>query len=280
MATDAPHTLQQTNSSDPLAEMAAVLEPSRTIVFKQAGGEEVRFHLFEPAGSEAGAQGDQRRACFLTMHGGGWGGGNARRFYPFASHFAKLGMLGISLEYRLMKAGKTTVFDCVKDGRSAVRYLRAHTEDLGIDPRKIFVSGGSAGGHIAAGTALFEGIDEVGEDTGVSPAPDALVLYYPVIDTSAEGYGHAKCGPRWRELSPLHRVRPGLPTTLVFHGTGDTVTPFNGAKLFHQAMLDAGNRCELVTYEGGRHGYLLYDRAVFEDVMRRTEQFLASATEI
>lgn len=123
-------------------------------------------------------------------------------------------------------------------------------------------------------------IDEVGEDTGVSPAPDALVLYYPVIDTSAEGYGHAKCGPRWRELSPLHRVRPGLPTTLVFHGTGDTVTPFNGAKLFHQAMLDAGNRCELVTYEGGRHGYLLYDRAVFEDVMRRTEQFLASATEI
>jgi acetyl esterase/lipase len=129
---------------------------------------------------------------------------------------------------------------------------------------------------VAAATALCDGIDEAGEDTSVSSVPNALVLYFPVIDTSAEGYGNAKCGPKWRDLSPLHRVRPGLPPTIVFHGTGDTVTPFQGAKLFSAAMHKAGNRCELIVHEGGVHGYLMRDRAIYDFSLRKSAEFLAS----
>jgi len=186
-------------------------------------------------------------------------------------------MVGISVEYRLVQKGSgSTVFDCVKDSRSAMRYVRAHAAELGVDPQKIVANGGSAGGHLAAGTALFDGVDEAGEDTKVSCVPVALVLFFPVIDTSKEGYGAGKIGERWREISPLHRVKPGAPPTIIFHGTGDTVTPFKGAQEFQEAMRKAGNRCELVVNEGGVHGYLMRDRAIYEDTLRKTEAFLKS----
>ena len=260
-------------SLDYVGQLAAELEPTRVVVYKQVGGRDLHLNIFEPEGHQP----TDRRACFLTIHGGGWTGLEPRRQYPFAAHFARLGMVGISVEYRLAKpASGTTVFDCVRDGRSAMRYVRTHAAELGIDPQKIVANGGSAGGHIAAGTALFDGVDEAGEDTSVSSTPNALVLYFPVIDTSQDGYGNAKIGARWREISPLHRVRPGVPPTILFHGTGDTVTPFAGAQAFRDAMLQAGNRCELVATEGAAHGYLMRDRELYEQALRQTEAFLAS----
>lgn len=263
-----PPAVKRVNLVD---ELGARLEPSRTVVYKTYGERGLRLHVFEPAGHKAG----DGRACYLTIHGGGWAGGNVRRFYPFADYFARRGMLAISMEYRLTGMSGVTPFDCVRDGRSAVRYLRAHAGAMGIDPARIAVSGGSAGGHVAAGTALFDGIDAGDDDLAISPAPDALVLYYPVIDTSADGYGQAKCGPRWREISPLHRIKASVPPTLVFHGSGDTVTPFRGVERFREGMVLAGNRCDLVVHEGGVHGYFLYDLGLFESVMAQTAAFLA-----
>ena len=258
---------------DPVSEIAAKLAPTRTVVYKRVGDHALRLHIFEPKGFRS----TDRRTCFIAIHGGGWSGGEPRRFYPFAAHFADLGMVGISLEYRLInKKLGTTPFECAKDGRSAVRYVRQHAAELGIDPKRIVASGGSAGGHVAAATALFNGIDEAGEDTTVSCVPNALVLYFPVIDTSTEGYGNAKCGVRWQEISPVHHVKAGVPPTIVFHGTADTTTPFKGAQAFDQAMRQAGNRCELVVHEGGKHGYLMFDRKLYDESLQRTEQFLAS----
>lgn len=258
---------------DYVGQLAAKLEPSRVVVYKQVGERKLHLDVFEPEGHTKA----DRRAAFVTIHGGGWTGLEPRRQYPFAAHFARLGMIGISVEYRLFKPGTgSTVFDCVKDGRSAVRYIRAHAAEFGVDPQKIVANGGSAGGHLAAGTALFDGIDEAGEDVSVSCVPNAAVLFFPVIDTSTAGYGNKKIGPRWQEISPLHRVRPGAPPMILFHGTGDTVTPFPGAKGFCDAMVKAGNRCELVVDEGGAHGYLYRDREHYEDTLRKTEAFLAS----
>lgn len=251
------------------------LKPSRIVIFKTIGETKLGLHVFEPEGFKPGDQ----RPCFVAIHGGGWVSGDAERFYKFADHFAKLGYVGISVEYRLLsKTNGVTVYDCVKDGRSAIRYLRQHAAELGIDPHHIAVCGGSAGGHVAASTALFDDINEAGDDAKISCVPDALVLYFPVIDTSTEGYGNAKCGEKWQELSPLHRVKPGLPPTIVFHGTADTTTPFKGAKAFDEAMRKAGNRCELVVNEGGKHGYLMPSPKpeLFNEAMRRTEEFLKS----
>lgn len=258
---------------DAVGQIAGTLEPTRKVAYKKTGDTELLLHIFEPQGHKP----SDRRPCFLVIHGGGWSGMEPRRMFPFAQHFASLGVVGISVQYRLSNA-KTgfSVFDCVKDARSAMRHVRAHAAEFGIDPDKIVASGGSAGGHLAAATALFEGVNQATDDLKVSPVPNALVLLFPVIDTSTEGYGNAKIGERWREISPLHQVRTGVPPTIIFHGTGDTTTPFKGAKEFHDAMLKAGNRCELVVNEGGVHGYLMRTRELYDDTLRKTESFLSS----
>jgi len=262
----------RTKRSDPVDELARNVQPTRVVAYKTVGDRELSLHLFEPAGHKP----TDRRACFVAIHGGGWTGGEPRRFYPFANYFTQRGLLGVSVQYRLMKDRTNTPFECVKDGRYAIRWIRAHAAKLGIDPQKIVASGGSAGGHVAAATALFDGIDEAGEDTSVSCVPNALVLYFPVIDTSTEGYGNAKCGSGWREISPVHRVKPGAPPTIIFHGTGDVTTPYRGAELFRDAMVRAGNRCEVIVHEGGAHGYLMRDRTLLDEALKKSAEFLAS----
>jgi len=266
-------TPAKAKASDAVDMLAKDLKPSRIVVYKKIAERELQLHVFEPEGFKTG----DKRACYLIIHGGGWTGGAPPRMYPFAAHYAKLGLVGISMSYRLHSA-KTgvSVFDCAKDARSAMRYIRAHATELGINPQKIIISGGSAGGHLAVSTALFDQVNEEGDDLAVSASPNVLVLLFPVIDTSKEGYGQAKIGERWQELSPAHNVRAGLPPTLTFHGTGDTVTPFAGAKAFHEAMLKAGNRSELDVNEGGAHGYLMRDKALFDDTMKKTDAFLKS----
>lgn len=249
------------------------LTPDRIVVYKTVADRELELRLFLPDGWAP----TDKRSCFHIIHGGGWGGMDPSRMYPFASDFAtRHGMVGISVQYRLYQPGTTTVFDCVKDARSSVRYVRAHAHELGIDPAKIVVSGGSAGGHLAAATALFDEVNEESDDLSVSCRPDALILLFPVIDTSKEGYGNEKIGERWKELSPVHHVRPRLPPTLTFHGTGDITTPFIGAKTFHESMLAAGNRSELDINEGGKHGYLMFEEALYEDTLTKSATFLHS----
>jgi acetyl esterase/lipase len=257
--------------ADYIASRLPGLSPDQVLVYKKVIDRELELRLFLPEGWAA----TDKRPCLHLIHGGGWGGMDPSRMYPFAADFAKRhGMVGISVQYRLYQPGTATVFDCVKDARSSVRYVRSHAAELGIDPGKILVSGGSAGGHLAAATALFDGVNEETDDLKVSCRPDAMVLLFPVIDTSAAGYGQAKIGDRWQELSPVHHVRAGLPPTLTFHGTGDTVTPFSGAKAFHEAMLAAGNESVLDVNEGGKHGYLMFEEALYEDTLAKTAAFL------
>ena len=267
----AQSSMKTSDPSRPLDAVADKLEPTQQVVYKTVGERSLSLHIFNPDGHQS----SDTRAVFITFHGGGWVNRDARYFYPFADHFARKGFVGISVEYRLHnKERGVSVFDCVKDARSAVRYVRSHAAKLGIDPNKIIVSDGSAGAHLAAGTALFENVNETSDDLSVSPTPDVLVLYYPVIDTSPEGYGNEKIGDRWKELSPVDHVRKHLPPTLVLHGTRDTVTPYAGSKRFEQQMLKVGNLCQLITHEGGVHGYFIFDLKLFQDAMKQTEVFL------
>lgn len=263
---------------DPIDRMAAEIESQRLVVYKKAGGRELYQHFLFPEGWKP----SDKRSCFLIIHGGGWTGGEPTRMYPFPKWYVDQGMVGISIQYRLLnKERGTTVFDCVKDGRSAVRFVKAHAGEFGIDPEKIIVSGGSAGGHVALATAVLdgekiEGIDEAGEATDVSPVPAALMLLFPVIDTSKDGYGAAKIGERWKDLSPVHQVSGKVPPTIIFHGSTDTVTPLAGAVAFRDSMHKLDNRCELDIYEGGQHGYLMQDRDIYLDAMTKTDAFLKS----
>lgn len=254
------------------AQISSKLEPVRQVIYKKVDDRELRLDIFEPTGLKPG----DKRPCFVAIHGGGWTSGSPRSMYVFADHCAKLGMVAVSVQYRLYKA-KTpvTVFECVKDARAALRYVRAHAAELGIDPNKIIANGASAGGHLAAATAMFDGVEHADEDMKISCHPNALVLFSPVIDTSLEGYGNAKIGERWRELSPAHQVRAGLPPTLLFHGDGDTTTPVKGAIIFADEMRRAGNRIEFLSPPGAIHTYMFKDAALHEETKQKMDAFFA-----
>jgi acetyl esterase/lipase len=261
-------------TTDYALRTAKELKPDRKLVYKTAGERKLELHLFDPQNAHPG----EKRPCFLAIHGGGWVAGTPDVVYCVAKHFADRGWLGVSLQYRIARKDRNnTVFDAVQDARSAMRYLRTHADELGIDPNRIVAGGRSAGGHLAAAAALFDGIDEPGEDTRISCVPNALALYSAVLDTSEQGYGNAVIGERWRELSPLLHVRAGLPPTLVLHGLRDTIAPTAGAQAFTDAMKKAGNRCELILNQRGSHSYMMRTEALFTEAMQQTEEFLRAA---
>jgi len=253
----------------------ASFQPDKTVVYKTVGDVELAMHIFLPPGHKPG----DRRAAIVFFFGGGWVGGSPGQFYSHCHHLASEGMVAMAAEYRVRNRHGTTPFACVADGKSAIRWARQHAAEYGIDPDRIAAGGGSAGGHVAACTGTIEGFVEKGEDTTVSSKPAAMVLFNPVIDTGPGGYGYDRLKDRYKEISPVEHVTKGVPPTIIFHGTADTTVPLSNVEDFCSRMKKAGNRCELVTYEGARHGFFNYGRgdgSAYNDTVRRMDAFLRS----
>lgn len=228
------------------------IEPERLIPYKTVDGVELKLHVFEPEGLKA----SDHRAAIVFFFGGGWTGGDAKQFYQQARAMSDRGMVAFSADYRVKGRNKTTPFECVKDGKSAIRWVREHAAELGVDPERIVAAGGSAGGHVAACTGVIEGYDEAGENMAISSVPNAMILFNPVIDTTEKGYGAARFKPEQQtELSPCHHVRKCVVPTILFHGTTDHTVPFENAERFTRLMTEAGNECVLVPFEGKDHGF-------------------------
>jgi acetyl esterase/lipase len=254
------------------AQVAEVFPPDKTEVFKVVPGENLKLHIFFPDSWKA----EDHRPAIVFFFGGGWVGGAPQQFYPHSRHFAERGMVAVAAEYRTKTSHGTDPFACIADGKSAVRWLRAHASELGIDPNRIAAGGGSAGGHVAASTATLLHLPNTGEDRNVSSVPNALLLFNPVIDTTMLGYGAAKLGTRAVEASPVHHVRAGIPPAMIFHGAADTTVPFENVERFRQFMEAHGNTCELIAYKDKAHGFFNYsrDKDIYQDTLRHADRFL------
>ena len=217
-----------------------------------------------------------RRAAIVLFFGGGWAGGHVNQFYGQASRLAALGMLAICPEYRTKSSDGTDPFAAIADAKAAIRWVRAHAGELGADPNRIAAGGGSAGGHIALAAAVLNGLERPDQDLSVRSTPDLLVLYNPVVDTTAQGFGIDRLGDRFAEASPVHHLRAGLPPAIVFHGEADTTVPFENVQRFCQGMERLGNTCELIPYPGANHGFFnaSHGESAYEDTLRRTIDFL------
>ena len=187
-------------------------KPDKQIVYKQFDKDPLELNVFLPDDWKA----SDRRPAIVFFFGGGWVGGTPTQFYPHSRYLASRGMVAVSAQYRTRSSHGTSPVECVADGKSAVRWMREHAAELGIDPDSIAAGGGSAGGHVAATTGVIDGLDEAGEDTSVSSVPNALVLFNPATDISKS----QRWGDRAMEGSPLHHVDRGDPPTIVFHGRG------------------------------------------------------------
>ena len=132
-------------------------------------------------------------------------------------------MVAISAEYRVSSRHGTLPFECVTDGKSAIRWIRQHAKTLGVDPDRMAAGGGSAGAQVAVAAATVMAFDEPSEDLRVSAKPSALVLFNPVFANGPGGFGHERDKNRWQEFSPLHNIAKGICTTIVFLGSKDSL---------------------------------------------------------
>ena len=219
------------------------------VTYKSINDSTLKLYIFKP---KDWAKSDKRTAL-VCFHGGGWVRGGPGQFARKCYDWSQQGYLATTVRYRLKNPDKATPFECVKDGKSAIRYVRANAAELGIDPQRIAAAGSSAGGHVAVCTALIEDCDESTDDMSVSATPNALVLYNPVLDTTEKGYGAGKMKGKVTELSPCHHVTKNAPPTLLISGTDDNVTPIENAERFTRLMKENGNDITFVPIEGKGH---------------------------
>jgi len=231
-------------------------------VYREVNGSKLNAYVFTPPQHQA----SDRRPAVLFFFGGGWKGGTPGQLLPQSLYLAQRGMVAISCDYRVLSRHGVIPQDCLRDAKAAIRWARANAARLGIDPARIVAAGESAGGHLAAATALVPGFEE-GAHPETSSMPNALVLFNPAVLLSpADGHPgllsdaslasiSARTQGRPQEISPYHFIRAGLPPSILFHGTKDEAVPFPTVELFAKAMTAAGNRCELKAYEGQPHGF-------------------------
>jgi len=250
--------------------LAETLIPDEQKTYKKVGNVELQLHIFNPEGHKA----SDRKPAIVFFFGGGWSGGTPSQFYPQCDYLAKRGMVAISAEYRVKSRNGTSPLECVKDGNSAVRWVRSHADKLGIDPSKLAAGGGSAGGHVAAATGTTKGILEKGEDVSVSSKPDALVLFNPVYDNGPKGYGHSRVKDYWKQISPMHNLDKETPPTIVFLGTKDKLIPVATAKKYRLLMKEAGVRSELFLYKEQAHGF--FNTSKYDETVKEMDRFLVS----
>ena len=243
------------------------IEGAKALVYKQVGEVKLRLWVFFPPQHRP----QDRRAAVVFFFGGGWRSGTPAQFVPQARYLAQRGMVAAVADYRVQSRHGVSIQECVQDAKSAVRFLRAHAAELGVDPRRIVTSGGSAGGHLAIATAVLPDLEAPGEDLRISSSPNAVVAFNPAV-VLAPIPGEQLLQPRqWERLarrakgepkavSPYHHVRPKLPPMLILHGQEDRVVPLRSVELFALAMKKAGNRCQLKTYAKAGHGFFNYRR--------------------
>lgn len=206
--------------------------------------------------------------------------------HQIARWLNSFGVSAYIVTYRLGKNGYQHPIP-MNDGKRAIRTVRTHATDWGIDPDRIGVLGFSAGGHLAStlGTHFDAGNAQATDSIDrANSRPDFMVLLYPVISFTEE-YQHA--GSRKMllgedadsalvaSLSNETQVQEDTPPTFLVHTSEDTGVPPQNSIAFYLALHEKGIPAELHVYEKGRHGLGMGSRgSAFSSWPERCEEWM------
>lgn len=286
----------------------AVVQPG--IVFSQLSGfRPLRLDLYRPKNAA------QPLPLVLWLHGGAWivgdasGGAFAGSDWPVTlAELAGRGYVVASLTYRL--SGEALYPAQIQDVKTAIRWLRTHAAEYGIDGAHVFAMGGSAGGYLAALAGVSCG-DATLDAPAMSAAPGAppvaapaprsecvqgVVAFYPVTDipTLAKapstgtpndsaaspigrllGCAMAACAkPLVDSASVLARIDAKDPPFLMFHGDADTLVPIDQSRALDAALKSAGVPSDLVVVPGASHVFPGLSAQAQRDILDRVWKFL------
>ncbi|TCJ36994.1 alpha/beta hydrolase [Parafrankia sp. BMG5.11] len=179
-----------------------------------------------------------------------------------ADWFAANGVTAFILSYRLLSSGYGHPTQ-LTDAERALRWVRSHASEYGIDPNRIGMIGFSAGGHLTAmASTQFDAGNPSSDDPveQASSRPDFAVLGYAAIDLpsnrwQSNGFIPKHAAPETRaQVAPARNVRADTPPTFLVHTTTDELVPATNATLYYDALVKAGVPAELHIFANGRHG--------------------------
>ncbi|UTI64012.1 alpha/beta hydrolase [Paraconexibacter antarcticus] len=265
----------------------------RGVEFAVVDGRPLKADFYLPVTAPAGP-----RPAVVQVHGGAWVlGSRQEQGIPLLNHLAACGFVGMNIDYRLSPWAQWP--DHVVDVKRAIAYLRAHAAEYDVDPEFIAITGGSAGGHLAALAALTS--DDRSLQPGFESADTsvaAAVPFYGVYDFLDEAGVHVPAlhdivlaplvfrvrrqhaPERYRAASPRHRVHAGAPPFLVLHGSRDSLIPVADAHHFVEALRGVSKQPVLFgEMAGGQHAFDVIPSWRTVPVIEAIERFLTTTYE-
>jgi acetyl esterase/lipase len=263
------------------------LEIQDDLQYGVGGGEKLLLDLARPAKL------DKPTPCIVFIHGGGWAGGNRKAHYNRMRRAAEEGFVAATVSYRLVKDDKHRWPAQIEDCKCAIRWLRANAERFSIDPARIGAFGDSAGAHLSMllGTLDKEdGLEGEGGSPDHSSKVQAVVGYYGPTNLTVEYPPSSRNivakfigGPLderradYDRASPLRYVSPGDAPILLFHGTKDSLVPYEQAFEMATALTKAGVPGRVEILLGHNHGW---GGDTAEHTQRATTEFFRSTLKL
>ena len=248
------------------------------ITYVNHGGRDLQLDLYVPTTRQQRAGTSVAAAGVVLVHGGGWRSGYRDNMAPLAQRLAQRGIAEATISYRLSDEAKYPA--PIHDVKAALRWMRANAAQYGIDPARIAVGGGSAGGQIASLAGVTNGLARFDPDAGgsaVSSAAQAIINIDGLSDftseaarvneddpakkPSAAGYwfggGYAEKAPLWAEASPTSYVSAATPPVLFI---GSAQLRFSvGREEMVGKLSAAGVASKVVLLPDSPHSFWLFD---------------------
>ena len=243
------------------AHVASEYGVTPNITYLEAAGVALKLDVYSPRRVAT------PNSVVLYFHGGGWAGGDRERAVLRLLPYLEMGFTVVNATYRGARVAPAPA--AVEDCRCALRWVVANAGAHRLDPKRIVVTGDSAGSHLALTTGLMTA--EAGMDGqcpgAAAPRVAAIVNWFGATDVAdlLEGPNTQPFAVDWigrgpdrialaRRLSPLNYVRAGAPPVFTVHGDADRVVPHRHAVMLHDALRKHGVRNELISVPGGGHG--------------------------
>ena len=229
------------------------------------GHERQKLDLYLPTAFD-----ESPRPVIVRIHGGAWRHGD-KTTQRSVGNYVKQGYIGVAINYRF---SQHAIFPAqIEDCKAAIRWLKAHAKEYGIDPARIGVMGSSAGGHLAALLGATGDTKEfdIGENFGFSSSVCAVVDNYgptdflqivdnPFVASRKSAVSQLLGGPISENAELAARANPikylsaNDPPFLIMHGDADPLVPPSQSEALHEALAEAGVTCEYHVVKGGLHG--------------------------